>query len=41
MDDGVCKSFGVFFVSRECKINIKNFNMEVLVKNSIKKTRYF
>ena len=30
-----------FLVSSESKINTKNFNMEVCVKNSKKKTSYF
>ena len=30
-----------FLLLRECKINIKNLNMEVLVRNSDKKSKYF
>ena len=30
-----------FFILRECKINTKDLNMEVRVRNSNKKARYF
>ena len=45
LEDGVKKMRFVkvsdFFISRECKIGIENLNMEVRVRNSNKKTRYF
>ena len=30
-----------FSILRECKINLKNHNMKMYVRNSSKKTKYF
>ena len=37
----VCIKLLIFLNSYECKINIKNFDMEVSARNSNKKTGYF
>lgn len=36
-----CRKLLNFLNSHECKINIKNFDMEVSARNSNKKTGYF